>query len=228
MIRRLPCMQVRTGISTQSYGNFGLRRAPRPRGVTGSHKRCSNGERASRHGSRTSHGAAQERAVAGVRLAGHAPRAPSRGASAWLMGSPGFCRRGACRDAAYSDADIAQHSCEVGRLVTGEPGGRIGLVEGLDGIVGDSAALLVMVASTTRRSSGDMCRWTSLRWSSLRMALVTEAGWTMRRGKTQGNLGYHLWWPSRKWREPPLGTHQKCPYGVYFLLIKSPVASAWL
>src|SRR6266699_4121151 len=26
-VRRLPCMQVKTGISTQSYGNFGLARA---------------------------------------------------------------------------------------------------------------------------------------------------------------------------------------------------------
>ncbi len=25
MARKLPCMQVRTGISTQSYGNFGLK-----------------------------------------------------------------------------------------------------------------------------------------------------------------------------------------------------------
>src|SRR6516162_4666414 len=39
----------------------------------------------------------------------------------------------------------------------------------------------VMVASTTRRSSGDICRWTRPRCSSRAMALVTAAGWTISR-----------------------------------------------
>src|SRR6185437_3609223 len=39
----------------------------------------------------------------------------------------------------------------------------------------------VMVARTTRLSSGDMLRRTSPRCSSFPMALVTAAGWTMRR-----------------------------------------------
>jgi hypothetical protein len=39
----------------------------------------------------------------------------------------------------------------------------------------------VMVARTMRRSAAEMCRSTSPRCSSRRMALVTEAGWTIRR-----------------------------------------------
>ncbi len=39
----------------------------------------------------------------------------------------------------------------------------------------------VIVASTTRRSPAEVCRSTSPRCSSRRMALVTEAGWTIRR-----------------------------------------------
>jgi hypothetical protein len=39
----------------------------------------------------------------------------------------------------------------------------------------------VMLARTTRRSAGESWRWTRPRSSSFLIALVTEAGWTMRR-----------------------------------------------
>jgi len=39
----------------------------------------------------------------------------------------------------------------------------------------------VMVARTIRRSPAEVCRSTSPRCSSRRMALVTEAGWTISR-----------------------------------------------